>query len=600
MIGKKSNAAKLENPPYQLEPEQEMAVLQIMERYTREEQPLGSQWIAADRGWGKTYAGTDIARRLCLEYGIRPLIISPAGTVQETWIKMMDSVGVTPWGCVTWTSLAGRVGKVISGANTDHEVRAPSNLSHPWLIREDTKTGTVFSPTVEFENACKKGLFILADESQAVKNDNSARHWALSSLINYALAVPGGKVRVLHLTALFLDKEKSYECLYRVLGITNGAEEMFKMNHKTGVQEWINHGFGAVVSAANAIDARATELILTATFPVNNIQEGGRLDYKYRLNKKDMETALRLLWEQVFIHVYQAYTTDVVYKDKRGIPFKFTKCNGFFELTEDEAADCASAIESLKKAHVINNDFEVNAQNARNQISLVQSALLRLAHAKTPAFLRKIEEKLRADPSRKIIVIHPFLEDQNWLASHLKMYGVVMVNGGVKFDERTKNIALFNEPNLKCRVIIITPTAGGIGVSLHDHKVPSLEEFVGLKHIFKTPEECIFPRTLMAISNFDYMAMFQAYGRAYRAFMRSDVELIVFFASNAPVESILVNTMMKSRIAKNSITAKNREFPNDFDIFIENEGPQHAKLREVLVRMKSMSAEELKETKKTH
>ena len=81
--------------------------------------------------------------------------------------------------------------------------------------------------------------------------------------------------------------------------------------------------------------------------------------------------------------------------------------------------------------------------------------------------------------------------------------------------------------------------------------------------------------------------------------MRSDVRLTVFYASNVPVESILVNTMMKSQVAKGSISAKNRQFPNEFDIYIENETAAHANLRALLTKMKTMSSEELKGANKS-
>lgn len=590
---REENPFDLVDRPFILTSFQQDAVDQIMEHYMS---GIPAQWLAADRGYGKTYVGSELARILYETYGMRPLIISPAGVVQETWQKMMKDLGIPAWGYVTWNALVGKRGKVLSGKGTGEEKRAAPKLSHPWLVRENEEHGP-FKATVEFQNACREGLYLICDESQAVKNDDSGRHWALSELVQHGLACDGSKFFILHLTALFLEKEKSYSCLYRVLGCTNGQNKMFEMNHRTRVQEWVDYGFGGVVEQAARFDRVTTYAIMASCFPVNNVPKGTKEDYKYRITKKEMEKALRLLWEQVLIHHYQPRTEDVVHKNRDGVPFKFVKRNGFFPLEPEEAAECAEAISALKKAHVIQGD-QINVKNARDQMAFVQSQLMKLTHAKTPAFLRRIVSRLKADPTCKVIAVFPFIDDQNWLLKNLKMYGAVQINGKVTFEQRSSNIKLFNEPNLKCRVIIISPAAGGIGVSLHDHVEPTVEDYLGLKHLFDAPDLCIFPRKIEAISTFDYMAMFQAYGRAYRTGMRSDVELTVFFASNVPIESILVNTMMKSQIAKNSITAKNREFPDEFEIYIENENESHAELRSMLEKMRAMAVDELKNATK--
>jgi hypothetical protein len=236
----------------------------------------------------------------------------------------------------------------------------------------------------------------------------------------------------------------------------------------------------------------------------------------------------------------------------------------------------------------------VNLQAAKRSIAQVQIALMRLIHAKTPELMRQAKATLKADPFKKLILIVPFLEDQEFLMNNLRMYGCVQINGKIKFAERSANIALFNEANIKCRVIIITPEAGGIGVSLHDHIEPSAEEFKPYAHLFKSPKDLVFPRRMMALSNFNYLYMFQSYGRAYRSGMRSDVELTVFYAANASVESVLINTMMKSKVAKGMNLAKEREYPDHFEVFVDPRYPEADTLREFLNRMRNLTLEEVK------
>jgi len=549
------------------------------------------QWIAADRGWGKTYAGVYIAKYMYVKYGLQVLLISPPGEVQSTWVRLLTAAEVPFFTPLSWQSLSGKRGKEI-GKDGDRPIHAEAKLSHKWLVRENEENGP-FHATVEYQEALRNpGVLLIGDEFAAVKNATSARHWALVEMIQFGLACAGGTLRVLLLSALFGAEEKNYECLFRVLNTTNGETLMYKPNKKTNVNEWVGCGFGNVVEAAKGVNKVSTYHILDQAAIIRPCPPGTREDYKYRFVKKSMDTCLRLLWEQVLAPVYQPYTEDISYANAGGVEFKFVKRNGFFKLNEEEAAECQEAITALKKANIINDD-KVDLAKANRSIALVQSALLKLAHAKTPEFLRQIIKKLRSHPTCKVIAIHPFIADQNWLAQNLKMYGAVQVNGKVKFADRSSNIALFNEPNTKCRVCIITPEAGGVGVSLHDHIEPKEDDFQGLTHLFKTPQDALFPRSMWAISNFNYLFMFQSYGRAYRSGMRSDVDLTVFYASNASIESVLVNTMMKSKVAKGSNLAKKREYPDEFAIYIDEETPEMAPLREFLEKMRAAGLQDV-------
>jgi hypothetical protein len=80
--------------------------------------------------------------------------------------------------------------------------------------------------------------------------------------------------------------------------------------------------------------------------------------------------------------------------------------------------------------------------------------------------------------------------------------------------------------------------------------------------------------------------------------MRSPATIIAVYAKNAPLESVLVNTMIKSGVAKGSLLDKTRIFPNEYEIWIEAETEEDAPLREMLEKMKAMSADQLKANKK--
>lgn len=553
----------------------------------------GKANVAADRGYGKTWLGVWVAYQMHVRYGFKVLLIAPPGEVTSTWTRLLDRAGVPYFTPLSGQKLAGTRGKQI-GVNAGQPVFAEAKLSHKWLVRGNDDIGP-FHASVEYQEALRgDGVLLIADEFAFAKNKTAARHWALVELVQFADADPQAKFAGLFLSALFAAEGKNYESLFRVLNITGGHKEMMVINKKTQVNQWVEHGLGAVVEEAKRIDLITTEHLLDECALVRPGPPGTRLDYKYRFVTKTMHEFLRQLWEKVLCKEYQPYTEDVKYSNHEGVEFKFVKYNAFCQLPPDEAAECDGAIQSLKRANIIRDDGRVDVQAAKRSIAQVQSALMRLIHAKTPELMRRAKDRLKADQFKKLILIVPFLEDQEYLMNNLKLYGAVQVNGKIKFEDRSRNIALFNEANIKCRVIIITPEAGGIGVSLHDHVEPNDEEFKPYAHMFKSKKDLIFPRELLALSNFNYLAMFQAYGRAYRSGMRSDVILSVIYAANASVESVLINTMMKSKVAKGMNLAKQREYPDQFEVYVDPKYPDASTLRDFLNRMRNLTLEEMK------
>ena len=154
---------QVDEPPvvsgFELTDYQHGPIGEIISRFRSTRRP---QWISADRGWGKTYAGVFIAAFLYKTYGFRPLIVAPVG-VMQTWTSMLKTEGVPIWGTVTWQSLSGRRGSVVGGKGTENEVRSPAKLSHPWLVRENGDDGP-FVATLAFDEALTgSGVFLIFD-----------------------------------------------------------------------------------------------------------------------------------------------------------------------------------------------------------------------------------------------------------------------------------------------------------------------------------------------------------------------------------------------------------------------------------------------------
>ena len=572
--------------PYQVE-----AYDELIKRYRN---PLYAvQLLPAMTGWGKTYLSKELAKYMWKEFKMKVFLVCPA-TLRLMWKKFLEDEGIPYVALMSYDEIRGTRGKVISGEGDD-EVRLPAKMKHPWLVRENGKTGPFFA-TEKFRVECFKGLFMIFDEVQATKND-SAQHWACFELISSALCFESQpadpknpksemvhpKVRVLHLSAATYAEDLCRKNFFRIMGLVTDRV-MFQQNPGTGLLEWKQHGLGSCYEKGMMIDGQLTKRI----FARNVISASG------------LTKLLEDLWDNLFQKQYSVPVVDPVYKDKFGQPIPYIRQNGFYRLNDESAAECAAAIARLKRAHVVDDQGGVNVQNANAQMALIQSALMGLAHAKTPDILRVTLEDLRTRKSCKVILCIPFREDQKWLAEQLMIYNPLMLHGEVPFSDRVGIVNAFNAPNLKHRVLIMTPQCGGVGISIHDHIAPNAEDMKSLSAVFSQGEDALFPRRLYLVPTFHFLAMFQAAGRIYRGGVRSECFVCFFYGSNAPLESVLVNTMIKSGVAGGIASAgTGRIFPNQYDFFIENETLEHKPLRDMLIKVQKMSREEIKANKRT-
>ncbi len=562
-----------------------------------------AQLLPAATGWGKTIETMYVIRYLWKKYKIKPFLVVPA-TLRLMWGKYLKNEGIECYGPYSYQHMTGTVGKVISGKGTADEIRGPARIGHKWLCRGNGSDGPFYA-TEEFREICslrtfkKKhrngevetitegGLLMIFDESQALKNRTSAAHWACFELISSALCFENSRVRLLHLTAALFDTAKCRESFFRIMGFIT-EKEMLKYNIGLGFMEWKKLGLGTCYDMCSAMNPQLTRQIFS----------------RHNIKAAELPDLFEDLWDNMLRGEFSLPVTDPIYTDMRGLPFIHYRQNGFYLLDDESAAACGDAIYRLKRAHVIKDNGDVDMVEANSQMALIQSALMSLAHAKTPAVLRVCIQDLREHKTCKVVLCIPFREDQDWLFNKLKIYNPLLLHGGVRFEDRETVIDNFNSPNLKHRVLIMTPQVGGVGISLHDQKIPTAEDMKSICSLFpeiKTPEQALFPRRMHLVPTFHFLAMFQACGRIYRAGMRSDVFISFFYGSNAPLESILVNTMIKSNVAgKIAQEGTGRLFPNEYDFWIEDEGEEHQALREILTKLQKSSAGDIAKDKKTY
>lgn len=541
--------ALLGNKDTQLDIDQEDALYEIISRYLDEntgDLHVG-QLLPADTGWGKTRVSLYVALIMNLLFGMNLLVICPAN-IRIQWAAAIKDLGLKPLGVYSYEEIRGQ--------------KSSMKCKHPYLTRESGEHGPFFA-TKEWYDQLAKGVFLILDESQKLKND-SGQHYACVELIYTLCNRPPVISRLLHLTASFIDKPDNWKSLMRCFGYTRQTE-MMSFNPGRQIIEYAKYGVGDIRTLAEKINYNETKKVFTEN----------------PLSAANLPNLLHQLWVRVFrAHVVIPVVDPIYVHPVTKVPFKRRRYNAFYELDIAGQEKAIAAIQKLKRANIVRDDgfVDIRAANATGNFGLIQRALMELCEAKLFTVVRLALDDLRSHPTRKIILSIPFIAGQDEVLKHLKLYGPLVLNGDVKMDHRPEIIAKFNEPNTECRVIIMTPEVGGIGISLHD-----------------THGE--YPRRLRMVSTFNFNSCFQSTGRPYRRGLMSDVDIYIMYAANVPLESILLNTLIKSKVCGDvMIPGSLRVFPGEYDIFIENEH-KYKDLRKNLMGMQKMSLMALKQAK---
>jgi hypothetical protein len=475
----------------ELDTDQQKAYECIVERFNNH----NSQIIPASCGYGKSRIAANVAKTLNL-----PTVVICPKTVISMWQNLLTTLNIKVLLICTYGKL----------------------LKSDYL----TKCGKQFKPTKEWKQLTKKGVFIICDESQNIKNNTSLRHWAFCGLIK----VP---CKLLHLTAAPIDKRQNWVCLYQNMGIITNT--LMSGRYK-GAFAYKEYGLGEALAKAKLYNKQL----------VKNITD------VYSFKKKNIPEILAYLWVNVFRELLVIPVVDPVYKYK-DVVMKQSRYNLFATLDKEGKSLMYEALTELGNAGIV-KDNQVNIDAVRRNFGIVQLATMN-------TLVRLTIDKLQ-EPNRKVIICCPFISDQELLIDKLQNYNPLLLNGNIK--NRDTIINQFNEPNNDHRCLVMTQNVGGEGISLHD-------------------THSGFPRTMYIVPTHDFLKMVQCAGRIYRRGLKSHTEVFFVYSNDGLIENVLVNTLAKTEIAASILVpGSNREFPGSYEFMIEDDGPQYDVLRQRL------------------
>lgn len=462
-------------------------------------------------GSGKTYVTLHLAKK----FGFQLFIVSPV-SVMEVWKRTAAEYGVGIVAIISYQSLR---------SQKNHQPK------HGYLQRIDTVTeGNVhqvhFLPTEPYVSLVKRGVLVIFDEIQNIKN-NSDQYKACTALLRPVLE--GGVSRWGLLSGTPFDKEEHAMNLLRLINYIR-AHRMYYVDKETG--RFVPEGIQELIDSCLFIDRPRTEAIVA-------------------LNPPSRHTVSHLAYT-LFVEVVKPNISGAMPKPDT-IDAVFDVKDGYYKINRESEKMLREGLGDLAAATRYDETRGTVTMQADN-IGAVTKALVVIENSKVVDFARVAGSILTSVAGSKVIIAINYTSTIGLLKPLLESFSPLILNGQVKPDMRARIVVAFNN-DVNVRLLIMNTMVGGVGISLHD--------IVGNS-----------PRYMLINPGYKMLDVVQATGRIYRDGTKSAATVRLFYGrgSNMQETGILRAMAKKSQVLMSTLEQDMSEdlvLPGDYPQYME-------------------------------
>nr|QBK90882.1 MAG: DEAD/SNF2-like helicase [Pithovirus LCPAC201] len=410
-------------------------------------------------GRGKTYTASALAT-----YYKYPIILIAPRTLFSVWKEMETKHGVIIENKISYALLRGIHGK---------------KCNHPYLTRT-SNDGYLATPYLI--SRIDEGRLFVFDEMSKLKNQTSQSRKAAHAIIKTIVSRKSSS-RVLLLSALPTNEPIHVLTLMQLLGIIyvdNFVEydKSGRTYHLTGIQEVIDWCYKRNPDKTREI--------------INQHSTTSR--------QSIMEMSTELYYYIISDHLSSCMVVDN--------PVDLDIKNGYYPIDSENLAILKQGQRILNDAIRYRGDQLVNPRTIN--WGMITRGIKLLGKAKLKIMAQMARVFLISNPSSKGVICVWFVSHIKWLAEALKGYGVETLYGKTKMKQRKPVVDRFQDPDSDCRIIIINPTVGGMGISLDDR-------------------DGNHPRWMLLMPDYRIMDLVQCTGRVNRKSTLSKEETIIRF-----------------------------------------------------------------------
>jgi len=419
-------------------------------------------------GAGKTITTLYLAQTLKLKL----MVVCPK-TLVNKWQKECDTYGIKPSAIISYGLLAGK-----------------KKCNHPWLTQNNQK----YVVTEKFMNLAQKGVFLVFDEVQYVKNMNSKRAKAAFALVKVLKRTVS---RSCFLSNTPIAKKDYSDAIVKIPGIVT-REHMWIYDHASMKYNVVGHGLSELMMYCRRFDSKQVDVI-KKKYPIDNS------------NKK-----------LICFNLYSFILRNVIVSSmpEPNKKFKLTIYNAFYKM-------------NTKSLNYIETGYKLIKKKIRNKgksgFGTLAKAITLIEKGKLVKIEELIGERLNRDLNIKIIVYLCRKASMYQMKTDFEAYNPLVMNSDVIGKNRDDIITKFQRADNEYRLLITSAGVGGVGLDLDDQ--------IGN-----------FPREVYIVPTYKYIDDYQAARRVMRRFTRSDAKVYFVYSSDFPEEKILINQINKSDV----------------------------------------------------
>jgi hypothetical protein len=233
---------------------------------------------------------------------------------------------------------------------------------------------------------------------------------------------------------------------------------------------------------------------------------------------------------------------------------------GFYQMNPHDTEVLGDAVSKMQQALMKMRQSRGHGAQGEMMVgqSELMSAVMQAHKSKVDLTIRLMTQELDADPNCQVILFGVYRESLFHVAEGLSRYGVGILNGETKMQDRAHIQAKFHAGSI--RVLVCNVQVGGAGLNLQD-KVGNR-----LRITFLWPS---------------YLgdSMYQAMYRTYRVGAKSRVKVRFILSEKHPEQCLLDNWSTKTKVWKDLLTRQVGEgqlFLADLPRVVES--PEEARL----------------------
>ena len=488
-------------------------------------------------GAGKTYTSAKLS--LDPDMKFKHVIVVCPVSVQYKWLEMKDRFGINIIEIISFCSVRSTKCK-----QPKHGFLFRRDFRNTTLDEETGRTITMdhveFHPTEPYLKLVADGLLLIIDEIQNIKNV-SAQFSSCQALIRPIVSMKTAS-RVLLLSGSPIDKKEQVVTMLRGIHIMKSDRlSGFDPYRRTCKWEGMTHINNFVIEHCPDGDYEFRRIVR------KSLRLRTYEDHRYLTAKSsDLKPAVYKVYQTMIKPIIASSMPPPVFGSSLR---KFNYICNMFDKTEGDLL--IRAVQVLKK--VTGGDVRHARINTIDDLTAVTQALTMIETAKIGTFIRLTRHIMENEPTRKVVICVNYTATIKDLASNLREFDPIILNGSLSMIERGEAIRKFQTPSTENRILICNVFVASTGIDLDDKNGD-------------------YPRTAIVSPNYSTITLYQLAHRFKRADTKSNADIMFCFCKPAIELPILNSLAKKSEVMKETTKEQEEagiEFPGDYDTVLE-------------------------------